>query len=43
MNQNWGNLKTETSDAVRTTVTPEKSDDEFNDALAGLIRKAHGR
>lgn len=43
MNQNWGNVKTETSDAGRTTVTPEKSDDEFNDALAGLIRKAHGR
>ena len=43
MDQNWGAVKTETSASGKTTLIPEKSDDEFNDAIAGLIRKAHGR
>ena len=43
MDQPWGAVKTETSKAGKTTLIPEKSDSEFNDAMAGLIRKAHGR
>jgi hypothetical protein len=43
MDQNWGGVKTETSEAGKTTVTPEKSDDDFNDALADIIRKANKR
>ncbi len=43
MDQPWGNVKTETSASGKTTLIPEKTDAEFNDAMAGLIRKAHGR
>ena len=41
MGRPWGEVKTETSAAGRTTVTPTESDDEFNAALAGLIKQAH--
>ena len=43
MGENWGAVKTETSESGKTTVTPEKSDDEFNDAMADIIRKANNR
>ena len=43
MDQPWGKVKTETSASGKTTLVPEKTDSEFNDAIAGLIRKAHGR
>jgi hypothetical protein len=43
MDQNWGSVKTETSEGGKTTVTAEKSDDEFNDAMAAIIRKANNR
>ena len=43
MDQNWGGTtETDLGDG-RTAVAAEKSDDEFNDALAEIIRKAHGR
>ncbi len=43
MGRNWGEVKTETSEAGRTTVTPVESDEEFNLAMADIIRKANGR
>ncbi len=43
MGENWGAVKTETSESGKTTVTPEKSDGEFNDAMADIIRKANNR
>jgi DNA gyrase/topoisomerase IV subunit A len=43
MEKPWGGVVTEELEGGRTQVSAELSDDEFNDALAGIIRKAHGR
>jgi hypothetical protein len=43
MDKPWGDVKTEELDGGKTKVSPELSDDEFNDALALIIKKAHGR
>jgi len=42
MDQPWGALKT-VEEGGKTKVIAEKSEDEFNAALAGIIRKANGR
>ena len=43
MDRPWGGVKTETTEGGKTKVTPELSDDDFNDAMALLIRKANNR
>jgi hypothetical protein len=43
MDQNWGGVKETDLGDGRTSVAAEKSDDEFNAAMAEIIRKAHGR
>jgi hypothetical protein len=43
MEKPWGGVVTEELDGGKTKVSPELSDDDFNDALASIIRKAHGR
>ena len=39
----WGGVKIEELEGGKTKVSPELSDNEFNDAMADIIRKAHGR
>ncbi len=43
MDKPWGGLKEEDLGEGKTKVSAELSDDAFNDALASVIRKAHGR
>jgi hypothetical protein len=43
MKRPWGGVVTEEVEGGTDKVSPELSDDEFNDALALIIRKAHGR
>jgi len=43
MNQNWGVTSEKDLGNGRTAVVAEKSDEDFNDALASIIRKANGR
>ena len=43
MDQNWGGVNETDLGDGRTAVAAEKSDDEFNAAMAEIIRKAHGR
>ena len=43
MDRPWGGVVTEELEGGKTKVTPELSDDEFNDSLASIIRKANNR
>lgn len=43
MDQNWGGINETDLGNGKTAVQAEKSDDEFNAAMASIIRKAHGR
>jgi hypothetical protein len=43
MDRPWGGVVTEEVEGGRIKVSPELSDDDFNDAMAAIIRKANNR
>ena len=43
MEQNWGETKTVDLPGGKQQTVADKSDDDFSKALAGVLRKAHGR